>query len=74
MIPPVGKSGPGSFFSSSSTPASGLSMKSLAAAATSFKLWGGMLVAIPTAIPAPPLQSRLGNFPGRTIGSVRVSS
>ena len=28
---------------------------------TSVRLWGGMLVAIPTAMPADPLTSRLGN-------------
>ncbi len=38
------------------------------------RLCGGILVAMPTAMPEVPLQIRLGNFPGRTLGSVRVSS
>ena len=44
------------------------------AAATSLKLWEGMLVAIPTAIPVVPLQRRKGNEAGKTEGSVVVSS
>jgi glutamate-1-semialdehyde 2,1-aminomutase len=35
---------------------------------------GGMLVAIPTAIPVPPFTSRFGKAAGNTVGSVRVSS
>jgi hypothetical protein len=37
-------------------------------------LCGGRLVAMPTAMPMPPLISRLGNLPGSTVGSVRRSS
>ena len=36
---------------------------------TSFRLWGGILVAIPTAIPDEPLTKRLGNLDGSTDGS-----
>ena len=38
------------------------------------RLCGGIFVAIPTAIPEEPLQSRLGNFGGKTVGSFFVSS
>ena len=44
------------------------------AAATSLKLWLGMLVAIPTAMPVVPLQRRNGKDAGRTEGSTVVSS
>ncbi|CAI8250030.1 MAG: Uncharacterised protein [Flavobacteriia bacterium] len=38
------------------------------------RLCGGILVAMPTAIPAEPLTSRLGNLDGRTVGSLSESS
>ena len=41
---------------------------------TSRMLWGGMLVAMPTAMPLEPFTSRLGNREGRTLGSWRDSS
>ena len=41
---------------------------------TSPRLWGGMFVAIPTAIPEAPLTSRLGNCAGRTTGSSVVEA
>ena len=41
---------------------------------TSVKLWGGMLVAMPTAIPAAPLTRRLGILAGKTVGSFKLSS
>ena len=41
---------------------------------TSFRLCGGMLVAMPTAIPETPLTSRFGNCAGRTIGSSAVEA
>ncbi len=44
------------------------------ASTTSPRLCGGMLVAMPTAMPVPPLTSRLGNAAGKTTGSVVVSS
>ena len=39
------------------------------ASITSTKLWGGILVAIPTAIPVEPLISKLGIRAGKTAGS-----
>ena len=41
---------------------------------TSFRLCGGILVAIPTAIPVAPFKSRLGSLAGRTVGSSKLSS
>ena len=41
---------------------------------TSRRLWGGILVAIPTAIPEVPFTSRFGNLAGSTTGSFSVSS
>ena len=46
----------------------------LTAADTSRRLCGGMLVAIPTAIPEAPLTSRFGNRAGRISGSLVDSS
>jgi hypothetical protein len=74
MTPPVGKSGPGSTVMSSSVVASGLSMSMQTAAGDLARLWGGMLVAMPTAMPEEPLTRRLGNLDGRTDGSVSDSS
>ena len=73
MIPRVGKSGPltmpSSAVSVSSLDASGFSSAHSTAAAISRRLCGGMLVAIPTAIPAEPLTRRLGKRLGSTTGS-----
>ena len=41
---------------------------------TSLKLCGGILVAIPTAIPEVPFTRRFGNLDGSTVGSFSVSS
>ena len=41
---------------------------------TSDKLCGGMLVAIPTAIPPAPFTNIFGNWDGNTTGSFSVSS
>ena len=41
---------------------------------TSRRLWGGMFVAMPTAMPEEPFTSRLGKRAGRTLGSLRLSS
>ena len=41
---------------------------------TSERLCGGILVAIPTAIPDAPLTSRLGILVGSTVGSFSESS
>ena len=49
-------------------------MTAFAASMTSKRLWGGMLVAIPTAIPEEPFTKRLGTLAGSTEGSVKESS
>ena len=49
---------------------SGRSIIAIAASITSPRLCGGMFVAIPTAMPPPPLTSRFGKRAGRTEGSV----
>ena len=74
MNPAVGKSGPGIISMSSSTVISGFSMVAMSPSTTSQRLCGGMLVAIPTAIPEEPLTRRFGKRQGRTSGSVRESS
>ena len=74
MTPPVGKSGPGMCFIKSLILMSLLSMRANVASITSPKLCGGILVAIPTAIPPAPLTSKFGNWAGKTVGSFSVSS
>ena len=73
IVAPVGKSGPLTMarraVRRTSVGASGLFSSHVAASATSPRLWGGMLVAMPTAMPALPLTSRFGNLLGRTVGS-----
>ena len=73
-VPPVGKSGPGMWASRSAVLASGLAIRWMAASHTSPALCGGMLVAMPTAMPAAPLASRFGNAPGSTVGSFSTPS
>src|SRR5690349_5131024 len=51
MKAPVGKSGPGSFLMSCPSVASGCLISSIVASITSERLCGGMLVAMPTAMP-----------------------
>ncbi len=70
MMPPVGKSGPGTMRISSSSGVSGLAISARVASMISPGLCGGMLVAMPTAMPLPPLISRLGKLAGRTFGSL----
>ena len=60
---------PGMCRISASMSVSGLSMSARQALMTSFRLCGGMLVAIPTAMPEEPLTSRFGNLAGNTSGS-----
>ena len=74
IIPPVGKSGP--FINSiiSSEVALGCFIRWLIASTTSPKLCGGILVAIPTAIPSEPFTRRFGSLAGRTEGSFFLSS
>ena len=49
-------------------------MVAIKASITSLKLCGGILVAMPTAMPAEPLISRLGILDGKTEGSLSESS
>ena len=63
--PPVGKSGPGMCRSRSAVVACGWRIRWIAAAQTSPALCGGIEVAMPTAMPAAPLASRLGNAAGQ---------
>ena len=74
IMPPVGKSGPGMSSISFCVLMSGSSMYASTASTTSPRLWGGMLVLMPTAIPSAPLISRLGTRTGSTSGSFSVSS
>ncbi|CPU66752.1 Uncharacterised protein [Mycobacteroides abscessus] len=67
-MPPVGRSGPGTNRMSASRSASGCATRWRAAATTSTRLCGAMLVAMPTAMPDAPLTSRLGIAAGRTSG------
>ena len=67
-IAPVGKSGPLTNFIRSFGLDSGCSMKCTTASITSPRLWGGMFVAIPTAMPPEPLTSRFGKRAGSTTG------
>jgi hypothetical protein len=74
MKAPVGKSGPGSFRMSWPRVASGCLISSIVASMTSERLCGGMLVAMPTAMPAEPLTSRFGKRAGSTCGSRSLAS
>ena len=74
ITPPVGKSGPGICFINSLTLISLLSIKANVPFIISPKLCGGILVAIPTAIPPAPFTKRFGYCAGKTVGSFSVSS
>ncbi len=74
MMPPVGKSGPWMKPISASQEASGLSIRWMVPSITSPRLWGGMFVAMPTAMPLEPLTRRFGNLDGSTAGCISVSS
>ncbi len=74
IMPLVGKSGPLICSIRSASVASGLSSTQMQALMTSRRLWGGILVAMPTAMPEEPLTSRLGKREGSTRGSFRLSS
>ena len=65
IVPPVGKSGPVTISISSSMVASGLSIRRTIASQISLRLCGGILVAMPTAMPALPLSSRFGKRAGK---------
>ena len=51
-----------------------LSITAFIASTTSERLCGGILVAMPTAMPEEPLIIRFGIFAGKTVGSVKDSS
>ena len=74
MTAPVGKSGPLMIFIRSSTVVSSSSIIFTAPSMTSPRLWGGMDVAMPTAIPLDPFTRRFGNLDGSTTGSFSSSS
>ena len=74
ITPPVGKSGPGTMSISSSMVERGIVDQARQASITSPRLWGGMLVAMPTAMPPEPLTSRLGKRAGSTVGSRSLPS
>ena len=69
ILPPVGRSGPGMKRISPSTRVSGCLIRCRSAWTTSTRLWGAMLVAMPTAMPVVPLTIRLGIAAGSTTGS-----
>ncbi len=74
MIPAVGKSGAGTSSISSSPDSCGLASSARQAFAVSVRLCGGMLVAMPTAIPELPFTSRFGRREGSTDGSISLPS
>ena len=73
-MPAVGKSGPFTSSIRSSTVDSGARISRIVASITSTRLCGGMLVAMPTAMPPEPFTSRLGKRAGKTVGSSPDSS
>ena len=73
MLPPVGKSGPGKIETISSIEIVGSSIRAQTASINSRKLCGGMLVAMPTAIPVEPFINKPGRLEGKTDGSVVLS-
>jgi hypothetical protein len=74
ITPPVGKSGPGMIRTSSSSVISASAIIASTPSISSPRLCGGMLVAMPTAMPCAPLSKRFGTFVGRTVGSSSLSS
>ena len=67
---PPGKSGAGSSVNSCSSPRRSSRISATAAAATSRRLWLGISVARPTAMPLAPLSSTKGSRAGNSRGSV----
>ena len=74
MIAPVGKSGPFRCFIRPFTSMSGSSIMATSAATISRRLCGGMLVAMPTAMPVEPFIRSCGTALGSTTGSSCVAS
>ena len=71
---PPGKSGPLMCFIRPVMLRSGSRIIAIAAAATSFRLWLGISVAMPTAMPDAPFSNTTGKRAGRIVGSSRVPS
>mmetsp|Transcript_6804 Transcript_6804/g.19804 ORF Transcript_6804/g.19804 Transcript_6804/m.19804 type:complete len:427 (-) Transcript_6804:578-1858(-) len=71
---PVGKSGAGISENRRSSDREGFLMSAMHASTSSPSWCGGMLVAIPTAIPVAPFSSRKGSFAGRMVGSTSFPS
>ena len=57
-----------------SVPIDSSSIKATRPSIISDRLWGGIFVAIPTAIPSEPFTSSVGTAEGNTLGSFNVSS
>jgi hypothetical protein len=74
MIPPVGKSGPFYVFHQSFYTDGLIIDVGCDGIADLPEVMGGMLVAIPTAIPLVPFARRKGKAAGRTFGSFKESS
>ena len=72
--PAVGKSGPLMCSINSSVEIFSFSIIETRPSIISFKLCGGIFVAIPTAIPSDPLINNVGTKEGKTVGSLSVSS
>ena len=73
-IPPVGKSGPLTKLEIVLSDALGNFIKCNKASDNSEILWGGIYVAIPTAIPCEPFANKFGKADGKTTGSSPSSS
>ena len=52
----------------------GFSNRAINPVTSSLRLWGGIFVAIPTAIPSDPFINKFGIIEGKTVGSLRESS
>ena len=74
ISPAVGKSGPLICCIISSMVMSSFSIRATSPLIISLRLWGGIFVAIPTAIPSEPLTKSVGTVDGSTVGSFSVSS
>ena len=74
ISPAVGKSGPLMCSISSNVVMFLSSISATSPLIISLMLCGGILVAIPTAIPSDPLINRVGTAAGSTVGSFSVSS
>ena len=73
-VPPVGKSGPFTNFSSVESRVFGFSISAIVAPHNSPRLCGGIFVAMPTAMPLEPFASKFGNAAGMTVGSLSAPS